>query len=73
MTAAADKSKKLSAAQARAWATKEVELLQARARVKKLEKECEELRDRYYDRLQPSPRTTGRTCASRPPAAGTCA
>jgi len=47
--------KKLSAAQAIAWATAEVTLSQLKATVAEATKRCTELRERYEDRLDPSP------------------
>ncbi|MDQ3721801.1 MAG: hypothetical protein M3376_01755 [Actinomycetota bacterium] len=46
--------KKLSAAQAIAWATAEVALQQAKAKVGELAEKCTDLRERYEDRLEPS-------------------
>ena len=46
--------KKLSAAQAIAWATAEVAALQAKAALDAAKKKCGELRERYEDRLEPS-------------------
>lgn len=45
--------KKLSAAQAIAWATAEVTLLQLNAKVDQAKTKCAELRERYEDRLEP--------------------
>lgn len=46
--------KKLSAAQAMAWATAEVAMLQAKAKLDELVEKCKELRARYEPRLEPS-------------------
>lgn len=52
----------LDAEQVRKWATKEVELVQARARVTELAGECDEFRERYEGRMAPSddPRDAGK-------------
>jgi hypothetical protein len=46
--------RKLSAAQAMAWATAEVTALQIKATLDAAKKRCDELRARYESRLQPS-------------------
>ncbi len=46
--------KKLSAAQAIAWATAEVAALQAKAALDAAKERCKELRERYEERLEPS-------------------
>ena len=46
--------KKLSAAQALAWATAEVTLQQLNAKVEQAKTKCAELRARYEERLEPS-------------------
>lgn len=46
--------KKLSATQAKAWATAEVLLLQAKSAVEAARAKCDEMRERYEERLEPS-------------------
>lgn len=46
--------KKLSAAQAIAWATAEVAALQAKAALAAAQEKCSEMRARYEERLEPS-------------------